>query len=298
MKTIAYLPLSWLSFQSTLSNSCRSTPRCSSRVAFVRGVPSTLSQGILAPGVSSKSIDVGKAQKQHAEYVRLLRHHIDYVYELPTVESCPDSVFLEDAAIVLGDSAMQGVAGHQSRRDEIELLTPLLEEQGIQVKKMKVQVDGGDILYVEGQFFVGVSARTELSAASALSECFDCNAIPIDVADGTLHMKCVVTWISAARMLIVQDSEVGRSVLQQMREAAREADWEVAWVPETAQHGANVLDLGHTALLQAAAWDEMIDVRSKLKRNGVEPVPCDMSELMKANGALTCCSILTDLERG
>ncbi len=282
--------------ESTQSRSRNGGPRCSTRVAFVRGVPSTVPNGILAPGASASDVNVETAKKQHSEYVKLLQRHMDTVHELPIVEACPDSVFVEDAAVVLGRKALQGVAGHPARRGEIELLTPWLQEQGIEVHKVEMRLDGGDILFIQGKFFVGVSARTELLAAAGLSEWFSCDAIPITVADGTLHLKCVVTWVNAARLLVVQDSDVGRSVLRQMREAVKHADWQIAWVSETVPQGANVLDLGDAVVLQRAAWDDMQQARTVLENAGVQPVPCDMSELMKANGALTCCSILTALE--
>lgn len=261
------------------------------RLALARQVPSTLASGLLAPGVSPSSVDINLATAQHADYVSILREHCTEVLVLPEASEFPDSVFVEDAAVVLGRRALQGVPGHATRAGEAALLAPSLRAAGVDLVTTNARIDGGDVLYAAGRFFVGMSKRTDASAVHALHDRFGVDVVPIDVFGGVLHLKCVVTWVRGAQLLIAQDCPVGHAVVEQMMRSVNEV-FNVAWVPKTAKGGANVLDLGDVVCIQQSDWELVAGLRDKLEAGGVRPVACDMSELAKANGALTCCSIL------
>jgi len=267
------------------------TPRCSIRLAFVREVPSTLASGLLAPGMKPADIYVQTAKAQHEAYVALLREQVGEVFVLPVSNECPDSVFIEDAAVVYGSRALQGVAGHPTRAAEAALLAPELHAQGLEVVTANARLDGGDVLLAGDMFFVGMSKRTGPEAVTALKNAFNREVIPIDVQGGQLHLKCVVTWVKKANSFIFEDSVAGRDAYRQICEKTG-TNWDVIWVPRIAKFAANVLDLGDCVLLQERFWDDLVEVREKLLLRGILPKPCDMSELAKANGALTCCSIL------
>lgn len=270
-----------------MSSQCRGP-----RVALTRGVPASLPDALLAPGVSKDSIDVAVARSQHAAYVALLRKHCAIVHELPPVDALPDSVFVEDAAVVRGERALQGVAGHTSREEEAALLAPALAQAGIAPLSASARLDGGDILAVDDVFFVGISTRTETAALQALEERFQCKAFPVQVEGGTLHLKSIVTWVKKAQCLVAEDSPAGRSAVEQIMKSSG-SSWKVLWTPADAPGAANVLDLGDVVVVQEMDWEKSKSLRDGLELAGVQPVPCNMSELRKANGALTCCSILS-----
>ncbi|ROL01485.1 N(G),N(G)-dimethylarginine dimethylaminohydrolase 1 [Anabarilius grahami] len=89
--------------------------------AVVRAVPESLAKEALRTG--SLEVDLLKAQKEHDEYVSVLKHRLGLeVVELPADETLPDCVFVEDAAVVCGDTALITRPGAESRRKERRLM--------------------------------------------------------------------------------------------------------------------------------------------------------------------------------
>lgn len=259
------------------------------RIAFARQVPPTLSSGVLAPGTNASTVNVAVASAQHGNYIALLRKYCDKVHVLPATPQYPDSVFIEDAAVVSSGRAMLGRAGHPTRDGEAALLAPALKEAGLQVSNVDVRFDGGDVLNTGDCIFVGISSRTERSIVNALKQTFGTDVIPVTVADGTLHLKCVVSYVRNARLLVAQDCVVGRDVVAQI---TIRFDGDVCWVPPQAHGAANVLDLGSAVMLQKNCWLQLHGLRGRLEKSGISAVACDTSELLKANGLLTCSSIV------
>lgn len=86
--------------------------------AVVRGVPGSLAKEALR--LSQAEVDATKAQREHEAYVDVLRNRLGLeVVELPADESLPDCVFVEDAAVVCGDTALITRPGAESRRREV-----------------------------------------------------------------------------------------------------------------------------------------------------------------------------------
>lgn len=88
--------------------------------AVVRGIPASLAREALRS--SQSEVDLAKAQKEHEAYVEVLRTRLGLeVVELPADESLPDCVFVEDAAVVCGDTALITRPGAESRRREVNV---------------------------------------------------------------------------------------------------------------------------------------------------------------------------------
>lgn len=86
--------------------------------AVVRGVPQSLAGDALR--MNQAEVDAGAAQKEHHAYVDVLKRRLGLeVVELPADESLPDCVFVEDAAVVCGDTALITRPGAESRRKEV-----------------------------------------------------------------------------------------------------------------------------------------------------------------------------------
>lgn len=86
--------------------------------AVVRGVPQSLASGALRS--VQAVVDAAGAQREHKAYVEVLRTKLGLeVVELPADESLPDCVFVEDAAVVCGDTALITKPGAESRRREV-----------------------------------------------------------------------------------------------------------------------------------------------------------------------------------
>lgn len=86
--------------------------------AIVRGIPVSLAKEALRS--SQTEVDLAKAVKEQEAYVEVLRTRLGLeVVELPADESLPDCVFVEDAAVVCGDTALITRPGAESRRGEV-----------------------------------------------------------------------------------------------------------------------------------------------------------------------------------
>lgn len=86
--------------------------------AVVRGIPASLAKEALRS--SQSEVDLSKARREHEAYVEVLRTRLGLeVVELPADETLPDCVFVEDAAVVCGDTALITRPGAESRRREV-----------------------------------------------------------------------------------------------------------------------------------------------------------------------------------
>lgn len=87
--------------------------------AVVRAIPSSLAKEALR--TNNLDVDLAKAQLEHEVYVNVLKQKLGLeVIELPADESLPDCVFVEDAAVVCGDTALITRPGAESRRKEVK----------------------------------------------------------------------------------------------------------------------------------------------------------------------------------
>ncbi|CAB1437514.1 unnamed protein product [Pleuronectes platessa] len=85
--------------------------------AIVRGIPASLAGEALR--ICAAEVDLAGARREHDAYVEVLRTRLRLdVVELPADEAMPDCVFVEDAAVVCGDTALITRPGAESRRTE------------------------------------------------------------------------------------------------------------------------------------------------------------------------------------
>ncbi|TRY95194.1 hypothetical protein DNTS_028472 [Danionella cerebrum] len=88
--------------------------------AVVRAPARSLSAGALRLGARELEVDPAGVQRECEEYVSVLKHRLGLeVLQLPADEALPDCVFVEDAAVVFGDTALICRTGAESRRREV-----------------------------------------------------------------------------------------------------------------------------------------------------------------------------------
>src|SRR5688572_7384067 len=92
-------------------------------------------------------IDLNVACLQHHHYVNILKELGCRVIELPAEPDLPDSVFVEDTAVILPEVAVITRPGADSRKPETESILPALEPliRLIRVRE-PATLDGGDVL--------------------------------------------------------------------------------------------------------------------------------------------------------
>jgi dimethylargininase len=216
------------------------------------------------------AIDVERARAQHAGYVAALAATGVVVEALAPDEASPDGCFVEDTAVLWDGGGVLTSMRAPSRRGEGASVSAAIAG----LAPMEGHLDGGDVLRAGARFFVGRSSRTTDAGIAALGRASGLEVVPVDVRAG-LHLKSAITLLDA-RTAIVHGDAVDRAPF---------AGLELVETDEP--YGANVLALGRTVLVSAAAPRTAALVRAR----GLHTVVLDVSELHKGDGALTCLSL-------
>ncbi|XP_072295018.1 N(G),N(G)-dimethylarginine dimethylaminohydrolase 1 [Eucyclogobius newberryi] len=262
--------------------------------AVVRGIPASLATEALRS--SQADVDLDRAHREHAEYVAVLRTRLGLeVVELPADESLPDCVFVEDAAVVCGDTALVTRPGAESRRAETEAMKDALRKLGLNVVEMtdeNATLDGGDVLFTGQEFFVGLSKRTNQRGAEILADAFKDYAVStVSVTEG-LHLKSFCS-MGGPGLILIGSSEHAQKALKIMQQMS-DHRYEKLTVPDDLAANCvymNLPDKGHVLLHSTAdMFPESFKVLEKLQDYTL--IPLSNSEKMKVDGALTCCSVL------
>jgi dimethylargininase len=226
-------------------------------------------------------IDVALAREQHHAYEQALRSLGCRIETLAEEPELPDSVFVEDTAVVLDEVAVITRPGAPSRRAETVAIAAALGKHRELVRiESPGTLDGGDVLRVERTLYVGASSRSNASGIEqlgALLLSFGYRVLPVAV-QGCLHLKSAVTQV-AADALLINSRYVERQQFPGMR---------FIEVDESEPLGANALMVG-TDVIYPRSHPRTAEV---LRRHGIRVHPVEMSETEKAEGGVTCCSLL------
>ena len=228
-------------------------------------------------------IDIGLAREQHRAYEQALRDLGCRVERLPAEPGLPDAVFVEDTAVVVPELGVVTRPGAASRRPETESMAAALARyRRLALVDPPGTLDGGDVLRVGRRLFVGRSSRSNESGVSSLRQALAPFGYTVSSVglEGCLHLKSAVSEV-APGILLVNPAWVDPGAF----EAA-----ELVEIDPQEPHAANVLRVGDR-VLAAAAFPR---TRARLEAQGIAVVSVDMSELAKAEGAVTCCSVLLE----
>ncbi len=228
-----------------------------------------------------ESIDLARAREQHAAYRGALEAAGVEVEVLPPEDDLPDAVFVEDTAVVLDEIAILTRPGAASRRAEVSTVAAAIARHRRFAKIVEPgTIDGGDVLRVGRDFFVGRSSRTNaegFAQFAAIVQEFGCRATAIDVT-GCLHLKSAVTALLDDNLLI-HPAWIDASALRRFRFV--EVDSEEPFA-------ANALVVNGIVHVSARSPR----TRAKLESLGFATRTIDNSELEKAEGGLTCSSLI------
>ncbi|MDO9348978.1 MAG: arginine deiminase-related protein [Anaerolineales bacterium] len=226
-------------------------------------------------------IDLQVARAQHRQYEQALRSLGVQVLSLPAEPDLPDSVFVEDAALVLDELALLTRPGADSRKPEVESIARALEPyRRLVYIRAPGRLDGGDILQLGRTIFVGLGTRSNRSAIGQMQaalEPFNYRVTGVKVT-GCLHLKSAVTQAAEATLLI-NPAWVDKGEF---------AGYQLIEVHPTEEYAANALLIGGTLLYQPC----FPKTRQRLEAAGLRLELVEASELGKAEGALTCCSLI------
>lgn len=250
------------------------------RIAITRDVSPAIADCELTH-LERRPIDYGRACAQHRAYTAALETLGCRVQALAADAQLPDSVFVEDIAVVLDEVAILTRPGAPARRAESTAVAAALSPyRPVRAIEAPGTIDGGDVLRVDRDVFVGVTGRTNQAAIVQLTAVlaphgYHVHGIPVH---GCLHLKSAVTQV-APGTLLVNGAWIDVGVF---------SGYDILAVEPTEPYAANGL-LIDAQLIYPTSFPA---TARRLEARGISLVPVDVSELQKAEGAVTCCSLV------
>ena len=241
-------------------------------------------------------IDIERARVQHAAYEWALVELGCTVRRLDSGADMPDAVFVEDLAVVFPEGAVITRPGADSRRVETPAVAAALGRHGLPLREIEAPgtLDGGDVLVLGRQVFVGASARTNAAAIDQMRRLLEpldyrVGAVPVR---GCLHLKSAVTAVGAGTVLINRQWVAARAfdglTLVEVDPAEPHAA-NALWL--AGQRGSALPSVGDVVVYPAA----FPKTRARLERHGLRVRTIEVDELAKAEGGVTCCSVIFDV---
>lgn len=228
--------------------------------------------------------NLAKAILQHNIYVQTLEDSGLSVTVLPAAEAFPDSVFVEDTAILTPEITVLTRPGAVSRRDETQSIKAALLDRFDTITEIVAPgtVDGGDICETDSKVLIGLSKRTNLEGALQLQSALQQVGRPAEIVDirsvpGLLHLKTGISYLGEGRM----------AVMEALASLSWLADFDRVLVPASESYAANCIAVNGSVVV-ADGYPRFFEM---LDRLGLKPVPLDVSEFRKMDGGLSCLSL-------
>ena len=245
--------------------------------AIVRSPGRNFAEGITTSNLGKP--DYKKALEQHSAYCDALSSCGLELIVLDGDERYPDGCFVEDTAIVTGELAVITRPGAESRMgEEAEISKILSEFRKIETIRHPGTLDGGDVLRVENQFFIGISGRTNRDGArqlSAILSKYGYTSSETEVGSG-LHLKSGIAYLGKGNFISVErlSKITGSSgiIISDRKES----------------YSANCLSVNDYLLIPKGFPKS----KRKIVELGYNIIELDMSEFRKMDGGLTCLSLL------
>ena len=228
-----------------------------------------------------------EAEGSHAAYVAALRAHGTDVTVLPALADYPDCCFTEDTAVIVGDIAVIPNMGHPSREGEqAAVVEHLSGRYDIDRMPKGMSLDGGDVVFFDDRYLIGVSTRTNRAGAeylgSKVSEA-GYDAELIDVPSSTLHLTTVMS-TPREGTIVAAEGHLTQGQLGALAD-------EVLWVPNSESYAANTIGYSDDRVIISAGFPV---TRQVMLDAGFSITSVDMDSIMQADGSLTCLSVFTE----
>jgi len=231
--------------------------------------------------LNRRPIDRVLASYQHIAYERCLETCGCRIHRLPDAPGCPDSVFIEDTALVMDELAIITRPGAPVRRSEVAVVeTAIARHRSITRIEAPATLDGGDVMRIGRELYVGLPGRTNAAAVEQLREHLEPHGYRIRpvALDECLHLKSAVTPIGD-KMLLINPDWIDPGVF---------AAYRLVEVDPGEPHAANALRIVDEIVYP----DAFPRTRARLDKHGLRVHGVDVSELAKAEGGVTCCSLI------
>jgi dimethylargininase len=249
-------------------------------IAYIRELSPRLERCELS-FLGRSPIDGAQARRQHSAYVGELASLGCRLAWLPALPEHPDGVFVEDTAVIVPEITVITRPGAASRRNEVEsVATTLASQTRLARVREPGTLEGGDVVRIGRALYVGMSARSNADGIAQLAQAlapfnYSVQGVPMQ---GCLHLKSAVTCIAPDTILV--NPEWVDPALFGVRKVIEVAP------PEP--FGANTLTVSGVTLVSA----DYPLTQQALEAAGITTRALEVTELHKAEAALTCMSLI------
>lgn len=237
----------------------------------------------MVDGITSQDLgkpDYALALEQHAAYVRTLEELGLEVTVLEAEPGYPDCCFVEDTAVVCAEVAVIAPLGAPTRQGEQKTIEPVLAKfKPVVHVTPPALFEGGDVLQVGKEFYIGLTERTNQAGATALGEALAEHGYSYHAmkCGPSLHFKTDVNYVGNNTVLVSPFFE----------DAPELAGYTRIVVEDDEAYCRNCLHINGTTIVPAGFPKTL----AKLEAAGIKTVLLEMSEFRKLDGGLTCLSL-------
>lgn len=250
--------------------------------AIVRGIPNTFQDCVtLSLSHNTPKINVELARQQHATYCNTLEQLGLKLISIEADDALPDCCFTEDTAIVFGDLAIINYPGTSSRVAEtVEMEKTLARLKRIYHLSPPATLDGGDVLKIDKKIFIGNSSRTNEEGIKQVAVIINPKGFEVIGVKiwNTLHLKSVCTYLGNG-CIILAEGYLDDNIFSQ---------YDKIIVPREEEYCANCLVVNGKVLIPKG----FPKTKTLIEAKGFSVIELETSEAKKADGALTCSSII------
>jgi len=246
--------------------------------AIVRKPSRSISEGLSSV---ERVPDFKRSLSQHEKYVGSLKEAGLDVLVIESEEEYPDSVFVEDTAVLMEELAVICNLGVSSRRGEERSIVGHIESFYDNIDKIYPPgtLEGGDVMKVEDNFFIGLSKRTNKNGIEQFRDIVDRHGYSVTSIkmNEMLHLKTGVAYLGDD--ILVTSGE--------MKEKHAFEKFEKVEVPDEEMYAANCICVNGNVILPEGypRTERMIEEK------GFRTIDLDLSEFKKLDGGVSCLSL-------
>ena len=235
-------------------------------------------------------VDRARALRQWEGIVEVYRALGHEVRLMDPVAGLPDMVFAANSGFSLSGRVLTARFRHPERRPEERWHREWFEREGLPTTTaLRINEGEGDFALVDSTLLAGYGIRTEHAALREARDLFERPIVGLRLVDPRFYH------LDTALLPLDDDvayyppafSPRSRRRIERLFPHALAVDER-----DAAVLGLNAMCDGYHVVLPAQADG----LAARLRARGYEPVPVDLSELLKAGGSAKCCSF--ELRRG
>jgi dimethylargininase len=247
--------------------------------AIVRTPAKSLADGITTAGLGKPDYEL--TLEQHGQYVEALESCGLTVSVIEADDRYPDSMFVEDTALLMPRCAIVTHPGAVSRRGEVAAVSSRLSDFYPRVDAIQSPgtVDAGDIMMVGDHCYIGLSERTNADGAAQMisflqTSGYSGSTVPISE---TLHLKSSVSYLENNNLVVAGE----------LVSKADFADFNHIEIVESERYAANCVWINDHVLMASGYPQSGEQIRGL----GYSVIELDVSEFQKLDGGLSCLSL-------